>query len=684
VLAVYEDVHWADPSTLELLGMVIECVRHLPVLVVVTFRPEFQPPWAGQAHVTTLTMSRLGRRQGADLVARVAGEKALPAAIVEQIVARTDGIPLFVEELTKTVLESGLLTDAGDHWELSGPLPPLAIPTTLHDSLMARLDRLAPAKEVAQIGAVIGREFSYALLGAVADRPEAQLQPALDQLVASELVFRRGTPPDVAYCFKHALVQDAAYQSLLRSKRHQLHARIAQALEVHFPEQAEAQPELLAHHCTQASFVEKAIDYWYKAGRQAMARSAMTEAIAQLRQGLGLLGDLPDGPARHRRELDLQTALGGALIAVKGYGASEVRQAYGRALQLCQRTGNTGSYFSVLRGIWNWHLLRAEIHTSHQLAKQLLGMAHDQNDPDALLASYRALGSTLMFMGNLSAANAHLEQGMTLYHSEKHRGYIMTFGEDPGVICRLYIALCTDGLGHRDKARQMMNEALAYSRQLRHPFSLAFALSISQLLHMMRGEPGPAKEKAAEAASLCSQQGFAQWSAHAVFTRGWGSFSFDERETGLAEMRQGLASWRATGAVLMTAYWLTSLAESLSAVGEYDAARASAEEALSIMHQTANRYFEPEAHRILGVAAWLSDDDEANATARLRQAIETARIQSSRLLELRAARSLAQLWRDQSKRAQARDLLAPIYGWFTEGFDTADLKEAKALLEGLS
>ena len=289
ILALCEDAHWIDPSTLELLGLVIERIPQLRVLALITFRPEFQPPWTGYAHVTTLTMSRLGRRQGADLVARVSGDKPLPPEIVEQIVARTDGVPLFVEELTKTVLESGLLADAGDHYELTGPLPPLAIPTTLHDSLMARLDRLGPVKEVAQIGAVIGREFSYELLAAVAPMSANRLNDALEQLVNSELVFGRGTPPDAIYTFKHALVQDAAYQSLLKSKRQQLHARIVQVLEQRFPDVMDTKPELLAHHCAEGRLIEKAVAYWHRAGQQAIARSTLAEAAAHLAKGLEML-----------------------------------------------------------------------------------------------------------------------------------------------------------------------------------------------------------------------------------------------------------------------------------------------------------------------------------------------------------------------------------------------------------
>src|SRR4051794_12063497 len=381
VLALYEDVHWIDPSTLELVGLVIERIRQLRVLVLITFRPEFQPPWTGQAHVTALSMSRLARRQGAALVARVTGDKPLPAAIVEQIVARTDGVPLFVEELTKTILESGLLADAGDHYELHGPLPPLAIPTTLHDSLMARLDRLAPVKEVAQIGAVIGREFSHELLAAVTPMPGDLLDAAVQRLVDSELVFRRGTPPEATYSFKHALVQDAAYQSLLRSKRRQLHARIAQALERRFLDAGEAGPEVLAWHLTAAGLAERAIPYWRRAGESAAGRSDNAEAVAHLSKTLELLGTLPDTPERTEEELALRLAIGGPLIAAKGYAAPEVEQTYGRASALCDQLGRSAELFPVLRGLWNCYLVRGELRRAHDLAERLVGLAEEQGAP---------------------------------------------------------------------------------------------------------------------------------------------------------------------------------------------------------------------------------------------------------------------------------------------------------------
>ena len=360
VLELYEDVHWIDPTTLELLDLLVGRVRALPILALITFRPEFSPPWSGQAHVTSLPLNRLSRGQGAAMVERVASGKALPAEVLDQIVERTDGVPLFVEELTKTVLELGLLSDAGGRFELSGPLPPLAIPATLHDSLMARLDRVGPVRELAQIGAVIGREFSYELLVAVADQPEDRLRAALDQLVRSELIFRHGAPPAATYSFKHALVHDVAYQSLLKSRRQQLHGRIAGVLEERFSEVVDLQPELLARHWTEAGLSEKAVEYWYQAGRRASERAALAEAIGHFGKALELLETFRDASARVEREIDLQIALGGVLIAAKGHAAPETGRAYARAHDLCRQVGNSGRLFPLLFGRWVFHMARAE------------------------------------------------------------------------------------------------------------------------------------------------------------------------------------------------------------------------------------------------------------------------------------------------------------------------------------
>jgi class 3 adenylate cyclase len=412
VLVVHEDVHWIDPTTQELLSLAIERIPRLPILLLITFRPEFVPPWSGQPHVSSLAVTRLGGRDGALMVDRVVGEKSLPPEVLALIVRKTDGVPLFVEELTKAVLESGLLVDAGDHYELSGPLPPLAIPATLHDSLLARLDHFAPAKEVAQIGAAIGREFSHALLAAVTDRPEDQLRDALAQLVSSELVFRRGTPPEATYSFKHALVRDAAYGTLLKSRRQHLHARIAQVLEEQFPEIAESQPALLAHHSTEAGLTANAVDYRRRAARLAVAQSAHLEAIAEATKGLEALAGLPDGPERRRQELDLQLALGRGFLIAKGEAAPETGSAYSRAVELCAQVDEIEQMFPALYGRYLFHWVRGELLLAHELAHQFFEIAQDQDEPSARATGTRIIGMISLQLGRPSAARTYLEQAL--------------------------------------------------------------------------------------------------------------------------------------------------------------------------------------------------------------------------------------------------------------------------------
>src|SRR5262249_53056139 len=401
-----------------------------------TFRPDFSPPWTGRSHLTQVTLPRLPQRQVAEMIERVAHGKVLPPEMVEQVVAKTDGVPLFVEELTKMVLESGLLQEREERYELTGPLPPLAIPTTLHDSLMARLDRLATVKSLAQLGATLGREFSYELLQAVSPWDEGTLRHGLQQLVEAEFLYQQGLPPQATYLFKHALIHDAAYQSLLRSTRQQYHQRIAQVLEARFPETVETQPELVAHHYTEAGLTAQAIPYWQRAGQRAVERSANLEAVAHLTKGLALLATLPDTPERAQQELVVQTTLGPALLVTKGYAAPEVLQAYARARELCQQVGETPRLFQVLRGLWNFYLIRMELQTTRELGEHLLTLAQHIGDPALLLEAHCALGCTVDYLGEFAAAQAHYAQGIALYDPQQHRSHAVRYGQDPGVVCR--------------------------------------------------------------------------------------------------------------------------------------------------------------------------------------------------------------------------------------------------------
>jgi predicted ATPase len=685
VLALYEDVHWIDPSTLELLGLVIERIQRLPVLVLITFRPEFRPPWTARAHVTSLTMSRLGRRQGADLVARVAGEKTLPAEIVEQIVARTDGVPLFVEELTKTVLESGLLRDAGDRYELDGSLPPLAIPATLHDSLMARLDRLAAVKEVAQTAAVIGREFSHRLLAAVSPLTQDELDDPLDQLVSSELVFRRGAPPEATYSFKHALVQDTAYQSLLKSRRQQLHARIAQALEQQFHEIARAQPEVLAHHCTQAGLVEQAVDYLYKAGRQAIARSAMVEAVAQLTQALGLLVSLPVGPDRDRKELDLQISLGAALTATRSWAAPEVEKTYSRARELCTEETPVSQLLAALSGLFVHHLNGSNQRIALEIAEELLRLAEQRQDRPAQAAGHRFMGVSLLWSGQLLPASKHFERFFALYDPADQTSPLYLWGVDNSVACNLFSAVILLIQGYPDRALARTREVLAAAYELRHAPTTSHALQFTSWVHQIRREPEVVQERAAALIALTARYGLQAWSPYALIFHGWAVAEGNETESGIAEMRQGLAAREAMGMQLHTPSILGLLAGIFIGIKNAVEARELLDEALARAERHEERWFEAELHRLKGEALLaFSPTCSAEAEICYRQALAVAREQGARLWELRASTSLARLWRDQGERQRAHELMATVYGWFTEGFDTVDLKDAKALLGDLA
>ena len=684
VLAVYEDAHWIDPSTFELLGLVIQRVQRLPALVLITFRPEFVPPWTSHAHVTRLSLSRLTRRHGSDIALRVTGGRVLPAEVLEQIVSRTDGVPLFIEELTKAVVESGLLQDAGGRLELTGPLPPRAIPTTLYDSLMARLDRFAPVKEVAQIGAVFGREFSYQLLAAVIDIPAAQLDQALGQLVASELVFQRGTPPEAMYSFKHALVQDTAYQSLLRSKRHQLHAKIARMMEERFPEIAEARPELLAHHFTEAGLASQAIVYRQRAGERDLERSAYAEAISQLKQGLELLEALPDRRDRVRQELSLRLALGSALTATRGYADPEVGDAYLQARELCRELGEAPpQLFPALHGLYRFYHVRGQLQAAREPGEQLLKMAVSVQDSGLFVEAHRALGVPLFWLGDVTPALENLEQGARLYRAQKHRSHASMFGTDPGVVCLSYGALALWHVGHPEQAYNRSCEALALARNLSHHHSLALALVFAAWLHQFRREPQAAREHAEAAIAICAEQGFPLFMSMGTILRGWALGQEGRGEEGGAQMRRGLADLRATGAGLWQPTFLSLIAEADGRIGQVRRGLEVLDEAMAIVDRNDERFYEAELHRLKGELLLSTPADPSGAERCFRIALEIAGRQRAKSLELRAACSLARLCAREGRRSEAHDLLAPIYGSFSEGFGMPDHQEAKALLDQL-
>jgi class 3 adenylate cyclase/predicted ATPase len=684
VLFVMEDLHWVDPSTLELLSLLVDQGPTTRILALFTFRPDFSPPWTGRSHCTQVTLHRLTRPQAAEMIRQVAHGKALPPEVVAQIVAKTDGVPLFIEELTKMVLESGLLQEREERYALTGPLPPLAIPATLHDSLMARLDRLATVKSLAQLGATLGREFSYALLQAISPWDEATLRRGLHQLVETEFLYQRGLPPQATYVFKHALIQDAAYQSLLRSTRQQHHQRIAQVLAARFPETAETQPELVAHHYTEAGFREQAIPYWQQAGQRALQRSANLEAVSHVTRGLEVLGTLPETHERAQQELALQIMLGVALGAIKGQHAPETARTYARACALARQVGSQPELFPALWGFWYAHMLRGQLPRARELAEEFLELARQQHDPLLLAAGHRVLANTAWWQGDLIEARAHSRQGLACYDPAQHRVSAVSYGQDSGVNCGYLGALTLWVLGYPDQALQGMEEALALARRLAHPMSLTQALHFSALLHQLRREPQAARAQAEAELALCTEQGFGIFGVFSLLPRGWALAQQGEVVEGIAQLRQGFAGWRAMGAGVVSPWWLALLAEACGKVGQLDEGLRALEEALTAVQHNEEHNYEAEVYRLKGeLLLQQSAAQQGEAEEHFQQALTVARRQQAKSWELRAAMSLSRLWQRQGKRHDARKLLAPLYGWFTEGFDTADLQEAKAMLAEL-
>jgi class 3 adenylate cyclase/tetratricopeptide (TPR) repeat protein len=683
VVMVLEDAHWIDPTSRELLDLTIERVRSLPVLLIVTFRPEFQPPWTGQPQVTTLTLNRLDRRDRTALVLQISGGKALPAEVVDQIVDRTDGVPLFVEELTKSVLESGLLREQADRYVLDRALPPFAIPTSLHDSLMARLDRLASVRLVAQIGAAIGREFSYALLRAVSRFPDDELQAALGRLVASELVFQRGMPPDAVYTFKHALVQDAAHGSLLRGSRQQWHAQIADALETQSPELMDSRPELFAQHYAEAGLVEKSVAYWGQAGRRSAARSAMAEAAAQYHNALDQLALLPDNSDRQRQALEFWGALGAVLNAVKGAAAPETGQAYACARQLWEQLRSPSGYLHIPYGQSRYHMYRGEFDLALRLDEGFLRLSRELNDPAGLVLAYASSGRNLFFVGKFTASRSHLDEVLALCDPISHGSLVHQAGNYPHVGSRAYLGNVLYCLGFPDQALELSNAAIAAARRLAHPPSLAASLAISARLLSLVGDNRALGERADQLIALTTEQSFPFWRAQGAIYRGWVKVKNGDATEGISLLRSGSTAFRGTGAEMSMPHFVGLLARACAIAGQVEEALALSDDALQIAERTGERWFSAELNRHKGQLLLRQGHTEA-AEELYRKALSIAAEQEAKLWELRAATSLARLWGVQGRRAEARDLLAPVYGWFTEGFATQDLMGAKALLDELS
>ena len=683
VLTVLEDAHWLDPTSRELFDQIVERLQRLPVLLVATFRPELSPPWTGFPHVMLLTLNRLPQAQAVALVNGITEGKALPHEVLGQILARTDGVPLFTEELTKAVLELGILRDAGERYELAEPLPALAIPATLHDSLMARLDHLAPVKEVAQIGACIGREFDHELLAAVVSMPEAELAAALDRLLSAELVFQRGLRPAATYVFKHALVRDAAYESLLKRRRQELHAQIATSIEARFPHLVEAQPELVARHFGEGGLAEKAIPYWLRAGRLSAARSANMEAIAQLQSGLECAQALVPGASRSRFELSLQLALAGPLSATRGFASNEAEAAYQRAQELSRELQSESDLFLALRGLGGVYQVRANLRGAVGLGEELVALAKRSADPEFLAEADHFAGMIAFHLGQFQSSRDLLEKSA---EAGEYRGrWQSEVGLDMRVLGQGFISHCDWHLGYPVRSLRIAEEGLALARANSHPFGLVLALVYSAMLHQFRREAGAALNAAAEARNICAEYYFDYYGAWSYLVRAWAIAESGRLNEGLAAYDAALEEFRRTSAALRISHHLGLLAALHGRAGQALAGLQLIDEAFAIAKANNETWCSAELHRERGELLLLASghDAETQADTEFQAAIEIATAQGAKLPELRASVARARLQAARGKRQQAREILTPIYGWFSEGLEMRDLVEAHSLLADL-
>jgi predicted ATPase len=691
LLVIFEDAHWADPTSLELMGRLASHIASHRVLMVISFRPEFEAPWIEQAHVTALALNRLAPRDVDVMIDQIVGNNPLPAAVRQDIIERTDGIPLFVEEMTKAVLETGS-EDEARRIAASVPSPAMAVPASLHASLMARLDRLGGSKELAQIGAAIGREFSHELLVAVASRPEAKLEMQLDRLIRAGLLFRQGVPPDATYLFKHALVQDAAYSLLLREPRHHLHARIAETLESKFGEIAENKPELLARHCAEAGDIEKAAALWGKAGQRSAERSALVEATEQLRRALDLIATLPSTPALRREEVKLQVELITPLLHLRGYAAPETRAAVDRAHLLIERAEALGEpaedpllLFSVLYGLWVANLVAFNGDVMLELAIQFSALAEKQSATGPLMIAHRQMGLSLLHTGEIADGRAHLDRAIALYDPAEHRHLATRFGQDVGASTLAWRSLALLLLGYPEAALADTRQALKIGRESAHAATLTYVLNFSVFQHVYCGHFAAANALIDEFNILKDQIGSGFWGGWGLALKGCVSTLTGRAAEAVQDIASGIVAMRSTGNTMWRPLFLSHLARAHAEIYQFDTTWTNIREAVTAVETTKENWYEAEINRVAGEIALLgTESDAAKAEAYFARALEIARKQKAKSWELRAAMSVARLLHCQGSPQRAHEVLAPVYGWFTEGFDTLDLREAKLLLEELA
>ncbi|MBV9531274.1 MAG: AAA family ATPase, partial [Bradyrhizobium sp.] len=654
VLMIFEDTHWVDPTSMEVLGRVVNGITTLRVLLIVIFRPEFNAPWMGQSHVTSLRLNRLEEREAAAIISRLVGDKGLPADMMAEIVERTDGIPLFVEEMTKAVLEA---ESEGEARQTAAaiPSPTLAVPASLHASLMARLDRLGSAKQLAQIGAAIGREFPHALLAAVAREPEAQLNAALDRLLAAGLLFRQGEPPDATYLFKHSLVQDAAHGTLLREPRRALHARIAEAVESQFAETAESQPELLAHHCTEAGLIEKAAALWGKAGQRSLARSALVEATVQLIRALSQIATLPGTPALRAEQIKLQVALVNALMHTKGHAAPETIASLDRARAFIEQAESLGEspedpllLFSVLYGFWVANYIGFNSDALLDLATECLALAEKRGTMVPLMLGHRLMGTSLMCTGAIAQSRAHYDQAIAIYEPAEHRALATRFGQDMRVAALSYRSWALWLLGFPEAAGRDAEQALKEAREIGQVATLMYALFHTSFTHICCGNYAAASAEANELVPLADERGSLFWGSLGMLAQGCVLALTGKVSDAVPVITSGIIARRSTAATALVPLCLSYLARAHATLDNFDDALSCIREAMIKVETTKESWFEAEIKRMAGeIALLLPDPDATKAEEYFEHALAVARQQQAKSWELRAAMSMARLWRDQ-------------------------------------
>ena len=679
VVLAFEDLHWADPTTLDVLRGIAERGALAPLFVLITARPEFRPPWGMRSHHSTISLAPLDRQQVRHMVGDLAARHALTKEVIDGVTERTGGVPLFVEEVTRLLLERG---------EQGGIQ---AIPPTLQQSLTARLDRLGPAREAAQIGAVIGRDFSYPLLRAVAGMEDAPLQMALERLAEADILLVQSLPPDSDYRFKHALIQDAAYENLLKSRRQVLHRRVGETLRDKFAGTAAAEPELLAHHFTQAAMTEAAIEWWGKAGQRSLERSALVEAVEQFTRALDQIATLPATPALRREQIKLQVALITPLIHIKGYSAPETKAAIEQARLLLEQADALGEppddplqLFAVLYGAFVANVMAFNADVSRDIAAHVLELAERQSASFPRVLGHNHLGGSLMLRGEIAEGRAHLDQAVAHYDPAAHRPLATRFGEDQGVATLSMRPWVLWLLGYPEAALRDIDDALKNARETGQAASVLFALHFTAVPLILCGNYSRATALAQELCALADEKDLPFWRVNGSLYQGSLFALAGDASNAVQMITSGITAVRPTGVTVWMPRWLSYLAIAHANLGQIDDAWRCIGEAISTIETTKERWFEAETNRIAGEIALKSPEpDAAKAEAYFERALEVARQQQAKSWELRAAMSMARLWRDQGKPQQARELLAPVYGWFTEGFDTLDLKEAKALLDEL-